>query len=173
MNIKSSDGNPVLSKEGKAERWKEYIEGLYKGDVLEDNIMEMEENVDEDEMGDMILCEEFDRALKDLSRNKAPGVDNIPLELLTALGEPVLTKLYHLVSKMYETDEIPSDFKKNIIIPIPKKAGVDRCRHRAELFRHKVKCQHAIYWMAFHSVHLYTTELLLPQQKLFISQAAD
>ncbi|XP_049861464.1 uncharacterized protein LOC126355229 [Schistocerca gregaria] len=28
MNIKSSDGNPVLSKEGKAERWKEYIEGL-------------------------------------------------------------------------------------------------------------------------------------------------
>ncbi|XP_049764552.1 uncharacterized protein LOC126092864 [Schistocerca cancellata] len=103
MNIKSLDGNPVLSKEGKAERWKEYIEGLYKGDVLEDDIMEMGEDVDEDEMGDMVLREEFDRALKDLSRNKAPGVDNIPLELLTALGEPVLTKLYHLVSKMYET----------------------------------------------------------------------
>ncbi|XP_049787836.1 uncharacterized protein LOC126191130 [Schistocerca cancellata] len=96
MNIKSSDGNPVLSKEGKAERWKEYIEGLYKGDVFEDNIMEMEEDVDEDEMGDMILREEFDRALKGLSRNKTPGVDKIPLELLTALGEPVLTKLYHL-----------------------------------------------------------------------------
>ncbi|XP_049782330.1 uncharacterized protein LOC126184020 [Schistocerca cancellata] len=128
MNIKSSDGNPVLSKEGKAERWKEYIEGLYKGDVLEDNIVEMEEDVDEDEMGDTILREEeFDRALKDLSRNKVPGVDNIPLELLTALGELVLTKLYHLVSKMYETGEIPSDIKKNIIIPIPKKAGVDRC----------------------------------------------
>ncbi|XP_049771885.1 uncharacterized protein LOC126151220 [Schistocerca cancellata] len=47
-NIKSSDGNPVLSKEGKAERWKEYIEGLYKADILEDNILEMEENVDED-----------------------------------------------------------------------------------------------------------------------------
>ncbi|XP_049762340.1 uncharacterized protein LOC126088253 [Schistocerca cancellata] len=125
MNIKSSDGNPVLSKEGKAERWKEYIEGLYKGDVLENNIMEMEEDVDEDRMGDTILREEFDRARKDLNRNKAPGVDNIPLELLTALGEPVLMKLYHLVSKMYETGEISSDFKMNIIIPIPKKAGVD------------------------------------------------
>ncbi|XP_049776112.1 uncharacterized protein LOC126163201 [Schistocerca cancellata] len=127
INFKSSDGNPVLSKEGKAERWKEYIEGLHKGDVLEDNIMEMEEDVDEDEMGDAILHEEFHRALKDLRRNKAPGVDNIPLELLTALGKPVLTKLYHLVSKMYETGEIPSDVKKNIIIPIPKEAGVDRC----------------------------------------------
>ncbi|XP_049769511.1 uncharacterized protein LOC126108338 [Schistocerca cancellata] len=129
MNIKSSDGNPVPSKEGKAERWKEYIEGLYKGDVLEDNFIELEEYVDEDEIGDTILREEFDRALKDLSRNKAPGVDNIPLELLMALAEPVLTKLYHLVSKMYETGEIPSDFKKNIIIPIPKKAGVDRCEN--------------------------------------------
>ncbi|XP_049944546.1 uncharacterized protein LOC126426686 [Schistocerca serialis cubense] len=129
MNIKSFDGNPVLSKEGKAERWKEYIEGQYKGDILEDNMMEMEEDVDEDEMGDTILHEEFDRALKDLTRNKAPGVDNIPLELLTALGEPVLTKHYHLVSKMYETGEVPSDFKKNIIIPIPKKAGVDRCEN--------------------------------------------
>ncbi|XP_049766099.1 uncharacterized protein LOC126095310 [Schistocerca cancellata] len=118
MNIKSSDGNPVLSKEGKAERWKEYTEGLYKGDVLEDSVIEMEENVDEDE--------EFDRALKDLSRNKDPGVDNIPLELLIALGDPDLTKLYHLVSKMYETGEITSDFKKNIIIPTPKKAGVDK-----------------------------------------------
>ncbi|XP_049779702.1 uncharacterized protein LOC126176585 [Schistocerca cancellata] len=120
MNIKSSDGNPVLSKEGKAERWKEYIEGLYKGNVLEDNIMEMEEDVDENEMGDTILREKFDRALKDLSRNKAPGVDNIPLELLIA---------YPLVSKMNETGEIPSDFKKNIIIPVPKKAGVDRCEN--------------------------------------------
>ncbi|XP_049768102.1 uncharacterized protein LOC126101500 [Schistocerca cancellata] len=100
MNIKSFDGNPVLSKEGKAERWKEYIEGLYKGYVLEDNTMEMEEDVDEDEMGDMRLREEFYKALKDLSRNKAHGVDNIPLELLTALGEPVLTKLYHLTVQM-------------------------------------------------------------------------
>ncbi|XP_049768440.1 uncharacterized protein LOC126106258 [Schistocerca cancellata] len=85
-NIKSSDGNPVLNKEGKAERWKEYTQGLYKGEVLEDNIMEMEEDVDEDEMGDMILREEFYRVLKDLSRNKVPGVDNIPIKTTDSLG---------------------------------------------------------------------------------------
>ncbi|XP_049779264.1 uncharacterized protein LOC126176165 [Schistocerca cancellata] len=89
----------------------------------------MEEYVDEDEIGDMILLGEFNRSLKDLSRNRTPGVDNIPLELLTALGKPGLTKLYHLVSKMYETGEIPSDVKKNIIIPIPRKSGVDRCEN--------------------------------------------
>ena len=126
MNIKSSDGKPVLGKEGKAERWKEYIEGLYQGNELEGSILEREEEVNEDEIGDRILREEFDRALKDLSRNKAPGVDDIPAELLKSLGEPGMTKLFNLVCKMYETGDIPSDFKKKVIIPITKKASADR-----------------------------------------------
>ena len=125
MNIRNSDGKPVLDKEGKAETWKEYIGGLYKGNKLEDHIIEREENVGEDEIGDMILREEFDRALKDLSANKAPGVDDIPSELLRALGESTMTELFHLVCKMYESGEIPSDFRKNVIIPIPKKVPTD------------------------------------------------
>ncbi|HCF9438095.1 TPA: reverse transcriptase family protein, partial [Pseudomonas aeruginosa] len=40
-----------------------------------------------------------------------------------------MTNLFHLVCKMYETGEVPSDFKKNVIIPIPKKAGADRCEN--------------------------------------------
>ncbi|WP_234448112.1 hypothetical protein, partial [Virgibacillus salexigens] len=40
-----------------------------------------------------------------------------------------MTKLFELVCRMYETGEIPSDFKKNVIIPIPKKAGADRCEN--------------------------------------------
>ena len=33
------------------------------------------------------------------------------------------------MSKIYETGEIPSDFQKNVMIPIPKKAGADRCEY--------------------------------------------
>ena len=40
-----------------------------------------------------------------------------------------MTKLFCLVSRMYETGEVPSNFQKNIIIPIPKKTGADRCEH--------------------------------------------
>ncbi|XP_049779447.1 uncharacterized protein LOC126176338 [Schistocerca cancellata] len=126
MNIKSSDGKPVLSKEGKAERRKGYIEILYKSNVIHSNVMEMEVDIHEDDMGDVILREEFARALNDLNQNKAPGVDKIPLVLL---GEPAMTKLYHLARKMYETGKTPSDVKKNILTPIPKKAGVDRCEN--------------------------------------------
>ena len=100
--------------------------GVYQGNELEGSILEKEEEVNEDEIGDTILREEFDRALKDLSRNKAPGVDDIPSELLKSSGEPAMTKLFNLVRKMYETGEIPSDFKKNILIPIP---SADRCEN--------------------------------------------
>ena len=129
MNIKSLDGKPLLGKEEKVERWKEHIEELYQGKELDGHVVEREEEVDEDEMGDTILRSEFDRALKDLSKNKAPGIDDIPSELLGALGEAEMIKLFHLVGRMYETGEVPSDFKKNVIIPIPKKVGADRCEY--------------------------------------------
>ena len=80
-------------------------------------------------MGDKILREEFDRTLKDLSGNKAPGFDDIPSELLRSIGEPAMSKLFQLVCKIYETGEILSDFTKTVIIPIPKKAGADRCEY--------------------------------------------
>ncbi|XP_049795019.1 uncharacterized protein LOC126209946 [Schistocerca nitens] len=75
--------------------------------------MEVEEDAGKDEMGDTIMCEEFDREMKDLSRNKVPGEDNFPLELLIALGEParqsstiickILTRiLYRRMEKLVE-----------------------------------------------------------------------
>lgn len=127
MNIKSSDGKPILGKAEKAERWKEHIEEVYKGEKLGEDILESEEDVNKDDLGDAILRAEFDRALKDLSKNKASGIDDIRSELLLALGETTLTRLFHLVCKMYETGEVPSDFQKNLIIPIPKKQAADRC----------------------------------------------
>ena len=71
MNIKSSDGKPLLGREEKAERWKEHIEGFYKGKKLDEHVLEREEEVDEDVMEDPILRSQFDRSLKDLSRSKA------------------------------------------------------------------------------------------------------
>ena len=125
MNIRNADGKPILSKEGKAERWKEHIETLYEGSELD--VLEREDEICNADKGDFILRSEFDRALKDMSRNKATGIDDVPVELLDALGDAALTKLFCLVSSMYETGEVPSDFQKNIIIPIPKKPGADKC----------------------------------------------
>ena len=60
-----------------------------------------------------------------MQRNKAPGIDDIPAELIKYAGEKTLTRLYKTICNI--TGDIPSDFEKNIIIPIPKKKRAERC----------------------------------------------
>ncbi|XP_066993135.2 uncharacterized protein [Anabrus simplex] len=74
-------------------------------------ILEQEEVVGSDEMIDPILRSEFGRAFRDLNRNKAPGIDDIPSEILTDLGETSMARLFHVVCKIFIIDlsviEIP------------------------------------------------------------------
>ncbi|XP_047100243.1 uncharacterized protein LOC124718660 [Schistocerca piceifrons] len=79
----------VYVKEGKVlfgydtlKRWQEYIEELYQGDPLTDNMIELSEEVEKEELGDTILKDEFEKALKELPDKKAAGVDDIPSELI-------------------------------------------------------------------------------------------
>ena len=68
-----------------------------------------------------ILREEFEKALKGLKANKAPGVDLIAAELLQNSGQAEKNILFKLVCDMYETGDIPNDYKVNKTVTIPKK----------------------------------------------------
>lgn len=37
------------------------------------------------------------------------------------------TLLYNLTGEIYESGQIPNDFKKSIMIMIPKKSGTKKC----------------------------------------------
>ena len=50
-------------------------------------LIEDESEVEKDDMGASILRSEFDAAIRDLQRNKAPGIDDIPAELIKYAGE--------------------------------------------------------------------------------------
>jgi len=67
------------------------------------------------------LREEFEIALKELKSNKVPGIDELngkPLKALDGSGKYIL---FRIIGKAYENGIILIDFKKCIIIPIPKK----------------------------------------------------
>jgi len=49
-----------------------------------------------------------------LSRNKATGDDNIPAELIQALGTNGIQLITKLMNKIYNTGAIPDDYLKNI-----------------------------------------------------------
>lgn len=48
-----------------------------------------------------ILKEEFNKALEEMRRNKAPGVNNTPIELIQISGETIKKELFELAKEIY------------------------------------------------------------------------
>ena len=62
---------------------------------------------------DSILKEEFEKALRGLKANKAPGVDLTAAELLQNLRQVEKNMLFKLVCDMYKMGDIPNDYMVN------------------------------------------------------------
>jgi len=68
-------------------RWKEYVEELYdKENKPAEEEIPLDEFVEENMQGPIILFSEFETALAQLKAKKAEGPDGIPGELLKSLG---------------------------------------------------------------------------------------
>ena len=68
--------------------------------------------------------EELKECLRTLPAEKVTGNDDIHNKFLKNLPEHKIAELLRLVNKSYRLGEIPKDWKKSLIIPIPK-AGKD------------------------------------------------
>src|ERR1700689_3695468 len=84
--LKSKCGKNLTEKNEIKQRWKEYTETLYKRD---DQIQEIFEE-GEHEIEPMVLESEVRKALYDINNKKAPGDDNIPVELRKEGGDEVI-----------------------------------------------------------------------------------
>ena len=62
-----------------------------------------------------------------MKNGKAVGPDEIPAEVVKALGDSAVDMLHDLANTIYETGEIPEILQKSVFITIPKKIGVTEC----------------------------------------------
>lgn len=120
-SIKEANGNIIHEEVEVAKYWKKYLEQLYR----EENIT-IDAEIDVEHQNytkevDQSMREEFDSILMELKNKKAPGVDEIPVELIQNCGESTKKIIYEMIKKCYETGNVPSDFTKCMIVPIPKK----------------------------------------------------
>ncbi|GFN77836.1 RNA-directed DNA polymerase from mobile element jockey-like [Plakobranchus ocellatus] len=85
--------------------------------------------------------DEVRHALSKMKSSKAPGPDDIPSELTTALDKVGIKAVKKLLNNIYDAGEIPTDMKKSIYIAIPKKPGTAECdQHRTiNLMSHLTK----------------------------------
>ena len=65
------------------------------------------------------------KAIAKLKGHKAPGLDNVLPEMLKYGGTAVAEALHVIILEAWESEHTPLDFKRDVVIPILKKAGAD------------------------------------------------
>jgi hypothetical protein len=71
--------------------------------------------------------EKVNRSLLNLRNNKEPGTDGIPAELLKNGGPHLTQKLYHIIHRIWEEEQMPEEWNNGIICPILKKGDPLEC----------------------------------------------
>ena len=74
-----------------------------------------------------ILESEVRWALGQLANGKAPGVDNIPIELLKAAGEEDNQVLTGICQRIWATKTWPNEWKRSVYVTIPRKGDSREC----------------------------------------------
>ena len=66
-------------------------------------------------------------ALGSITMNKASGGDGIPAELFQILKDDAVKVLHLMYQQIWKMQPWPRDWKRSIIIPIPKKGNAKEC----------------------------------------------
>ena len=104
-------------------RWQEYTEELYKKDLHDpDN----HNGVITDLEPDILECE-VKWALGSITKRKASGSDKIPVELFQILKDDAVKVLHSICQQIWKTQQWPQDWKRLVLIPIPKKGNAKEC----------------------------------------------
>ena len=75
---------------------------------------------------DILECE-VKWALESIATNKASGGDGIPVELFQILKGDVVKVLPSTCQQIWKTQQGPQDWKRSVLIPIPKKSNAKEC----------------------------------------------
>ena len=54
-------------------------------------------------------------------KNKSPGTDQFPADLIKPGGRTIRFELHHFLNSIWNKEELPEEWKESIIVPIYKK----------------------------------------------------
>ena len=109
-------------------RWQEYTE-LYKKDLHDpDN----HDGVITHLEPDILECE-VKWTLGSITKNKASGGDGIPVELFQILNDDTVKVLHSICQQIWKTQQWPHNWKRSVVIRIPKKGNAKECQTTIQL----------------------------------------
>ena len=75
---------------------------------------------------DILECE-VKWALGNITKNKASGSDEIPVELFQTLKDDSVKVLHSICQQIWKTQQWLQDWKRSVFIPISKKGNAKEC----------------------------------------------
>ena len=127
--IKDRDSKEPTEAEEIKKKWQEYIE-VCKKDL---NDPDNHDSVITHLESDILECE-VKWVLGSITRNKASEGDRISAELFQILKDDPVKMLHSICQQIWQTHQLPQDWKRSIFIPILKKGNtklLHNCIHFA------------------------------------------
>ena len=125
--VKDKDGHPISDLEGQKKRWVEHFEELLNRPAPPDppDVQPADSDLAID--CNTLTKEEIQNAIKQLRNGKAAGHDNIPAEALKADIRTNVELLYPLFKKIWDEEQVPTEWKEGYLIKLPKKGDLSSC----------------------------------------------
>ena len=124
-HLKSTDRDVAKLTCIPKEEWTKYYSELLHDedieDVLEDEI--------EEKTVDMITLDEMQEEIRKMKNRKAPGTDNIPIEIFKYGGLILQFRLLHILNMCWRSKQIPKEWETAKVISIFKKGQRNECRN--------------------------------------------
>src|SRR5664279_1800877 len=128
-SVKNKQGIVLTEPVQVKERWKEYFDQLYNdpNEMNEQYLEDLPEVHNEEDIPN-IGIDEVRSVIRRMKTKKAPGIDNITAEEIDAATQDTgLLILHRLCKEIWEQEEMPTEWKRSIIIPIYKKGDRMDC----------------------------------------------
>ena len=124
--IKDKQGNLLLTEDDQNSRWVEHFSEILNQQTP-DTLFDFTEERPPPQINisiNEIRTDEVRKAIKTLKNNKSPGMDEITAEMLKHGKDSIVIELTKLFNKIWNTEEVPDDWRHGVIIKLPKKGNL-------------------------------------------------
>jgi Reverse transcriptase (RNA-dependent DNA polymerase)/Endonuclease-reverse transcriptase len=118
-------GEVTNDKEKIIEMWEEYFQKLLNGEKRESQ-MEVEQEVKSSDEN-MISMTEMEQAVKKMKNGRAPGIDEVTIEMIKAGGSAGIEWLFRIIRAAWKENRVPEDWTRGEIVVIFKKGDRKEC----------------------------------------------
>ena len=128
--IKDDQDRPIDDTDEIRERWRGYTESLYtKDQTIQAERLAIPSIVVDPEPA--VLPAEVSKTIRHINNNKAPGSDDLNIELIKAINDDteMMAQLTHLCNHIITEGKWPAEFRGPIYVPIYKKGNKMDCKN--------------------------------------------